>query len=218
MDFLHTPNPLPSLKKNTKSIFGAILFVLFIISSIVYSIYHSINLTKEYTINYTQDFQETVGKINKKITFGFKIRENITNIELDYYDSFNERINDDLIKICDSNLKEIKGDEENEDNFYCLIDYPIKGSDLTNHIVKIHLKYKDKKPEIKRIPLIVKFIEPTIQDGEDDPFDYSQLIEMLYFFDIGSATSYRKFIKIINYKSNGIFTDSNYDSAYLEDY
>ena len=222
MDFLHKPNPLPLLKKNVESVFGGILFGSFIIVSIIYIIYRSFNITKEFTINYTQDFQETVGKINKKITFGFKIRENINNtnnIELEYYDSSNERINDDLIKRCDSNLKEIKADDASDDNnFYCFIDYPIKGSDLTNHIVKIHLKYKDQKPQIKRISLIVKFIEPTIKHEEDDPFDYSQLIEMLYFYDIGSATSYRKFIKIINYKTNGIFTDSDYDSAYLEDY
>ena len=219
LDILHTPNPLPSLKKNTKSNFSIVLFVVLIITSIIYIIYRLINISKEYTINYTQNFQETVGKINKKITFGFKIGDNMDNyIKLEYYDSFNERIDDSLIKRCDSNLKEIKGDESSEENFFCFIDYPIRGSNLTNHIIKMHLKYKDQKPQIKRIPLIVKFIEPTIKHEKDNPFDYSELYEMLYFYDVGSATSYRKFIKVINYKTNGIFTDSNYDSAYLEDY
>ena len=37
---------------------------------------------------------------------------------------------------------------------------------------------------------------------------------MTYFYDIGSATSYRKY----NYKSEGFFKTTDYDSAYLEDY
>ena len=41
---------------------------------------------------------------------------------------------------------------------------------------------------------------------------------MTYFYDIGSATSYRKYIKVINYKSEGFFKTTDYDSAYLEDY
>ena len=90
---------------------------------------------------------------------------------------------------------------------------------MTNHLIKVYLKSNDKKSlGMDKIPLIVKFIEPSIKHDEEDPFDYSDLYEMKYFYDIGSATSYRKYIKVINYKSEGFFQTTNYDSTYLEDY
>ena len=219
MDLLHTPNVLPSIKKDSKSNFSRILFVLFLIACIVVVIYRLIYWDNNYTINYTQDFQKTIGKINKKVTFGFKIRDNVNSYELEYFDSLNEKIDNNLIKRCDSNLKEIKDNETNDDDFFCFINYPIIGSNMTNHILKLHIKAKDKKSlKSERIPLIVKFIEPTIKHKDDNPFDYSELYEMIYFYNLESASSYRKYIKIINYKSKGFFKTSNYDSAYLEDY
>ena len=219
LDILHTPNVLPSIKKNSQSYFSRGLFIIFIIVCLIIIIYRAVDYTNDFKINYTQDFQKTVGKINKKVTFGFRIQDNNNNsIKLEYFDSFNEAINDNIIKRCDSNLKEIKGNETRDDDFYCFIDYQIRGSNITNHIIKVHLKSNDKKSLGKRIPLIVKFIEPTIKHDEENPFDYSDLYEMKYFYDIGSATSYRKYIKVINYKSEGFFGTTDYDSAYLEDY
>ena len=218
LDILHTPNVLPSIKKNSQSYFSRGLFIVFIIVCLIIIIYRAVDYTNDFKINYTQDFQKTVGKINKKVTFGFRIQDNYNNsIKFEFFDSFNEKIND-TIKRCDSNLKEIKGNETRDDDFYCFIDYQIRGSNITNHIIKVHLKSNNTKSLGKRIPLIVKFIEPTIKHDEEDPFDYSDLYEMTYFYDIGSATSYRKYIKVINYKSEGFFKTTDYDSAYLEDY
>ena len=41
---------------------------------------------------------------------------------------------------------------------------------------------------------------------------------MLFFYETQSATSYRKYIKIINYKTEGFFHNSQENSAYLEDF
>lgn len=154
-------------------------------------------------------------------TFGFQIGDNLNDFfEFEFFDSKNIKIDNNIIKICDANIKEIKESKINSSNFFiCFIDYPVIGSNKTNHILKTHIKYNEKKLTInKRIPLVVKFIEPSIKHKNENPFDYSELYEMLFFYETQSATSYRKYIKIINYKTEGFFHKSQENSAYLEDF
>ena len=71
----------------------------------------------------------------------------------------------------------------------------------------------------KRIPLIIKFKEPEINHSLENPFDFSNnLQELIYFYDIHNTTSYRKYAKIIEYKTSSIFDDKKLKSHYLEDY
>ena len=71
----------------------------------------------------------------------------------------------------------------------------------------------------KRIPLLIKFKEPEINHFLENPFDFSNnLQELIYFYDIYNTTSYRKYAKIIEYKTSSIFDDKKLKSHYLEDY
>lgn len=115
-------------------------------------------------------------------------------------------INDDLISICDENLIEIKKNENKENNYICLIDYPLNGSNITNHIIKIHLRNntKNKKINSVRIPLYVKFKEPKLDHNKNDPFVFeNEIIEYIYYYTFDFYTSYRKYIKIIDYITEG---------------
>ena len=71
-----------------------------------------------------------------------------------------------------------------------------------------------------RIPFIIKFKEPVINHSLDNPFDFSNnLQELRYFYDIYNTTTYRKYVKIIEYKTYGIIFDEKIlKSHYLEDY
>ena len=221
LDFLHHPSSLPSVKKESYSKFGVTLTIFFLIIYIGLEIYKIINYSNDYTVAYSQDFQKTNAKVNKNVTFGFKLGQGNLDesFRLEFFNSTNNKINDSLIKICDSNLKEIQGNTISKNNYICFINYPIIGSNITNHIFKVHIIYEGEKEIVKeRIPLFVKFIEPTIKHDEDDPFDYSELYEMVYFYDIDSIISYRKYIKIIDYKTKGFFCDSEDNSAYLDDF
>lgn len=69
--------------------------------------------------------------------------------------------------------------------------------------------------------LFTKFKEPRIRhDKIPDPFDFSEgSYESKYFYDLNFSTSYRNFVKIVNYKTEQYFTFKNYENTmvYLED-
>jgi hypothetical protein len=70
-----------------------------------------------------------------------------------------------------------------------------------------------------RIPLIIKFKEPEINHSLENPFDFPKnLQELKYFYDIHNITSYRKYAKIIEYKTYYLFDEQKLKSHYLEDY
>ena len=220
LDFLHHPSSLPSVKRDSYSKFGIILTIIFLLLYAVFEVFKIINYSSDYTVSYSQDFQKTNTKINKNVTFGFKLGEGNLNeyFKLEFYDSSNNIIENNISKICDSNLNEIKGNKTSKNNYICFIDYPIIGSNRTNHILKARIIYEGEKQQIKeRIPLFVKFIEPTIKHDNSEPFDYSELYEMVYFYDMDSVISYRKYIKIIDYKTKGFVSDYEDNSAYLDD-
>ena len=109
LDFLHTPQPLPSVQKNSISKFGIFLSLSFILSYLVYEIYRVFSYTNNYIVNYSQDFQRTNIDIKMNATFGFQIGDNLNDFfEFEFFDSKNIKIDNNIKKICDSNLKEIK--------------------------------------------------------------------------------------------------------------
>ena len=130
-----------------------------------------------------------------------------------------------MIKVCDENLKEIKSNEINENNYTCIIDYPLKGSNLSNHIIKVHLKYRNNSNSKlllnnDRIPLYIKFKEPVIDhDNQNNPFLFDdEIIEYTYFYSLNFYNSYRKYIKIIDYITESFINIYYNKAAYLEDY
>ena len=65
---------------------------------------------------------------------------------------------------------------------------------------------------------MIKFKEPTIKHKNSNPFDYSELNNIAYFFDTKTITTYWKYITIIDYKTEGFFDSDEYNSAYLNEF
>ena len=148
MDFFHPENNFPRSKNFIKSKFDYFLTISFSAFLISYIIYKWVFYHDNYTISFKQDFLKIYKDTNQKITFGIRLDKNWeSEINLEFRNSNDDKINDDLISICDENLIEIKKNETNENNYKCLIDYPLNGSNITNHIIKIHLR---NIPKIKK--------------------------------------------------------------------
>ena len=222
LDFLHTPEPLPSVKKNTASCCGATLSIFFFIAYIVYEIIIFRNYDNDFKLTYSQDFQQTNIDTGRKITFGFKlVNSNDFNdpFELHAFDSEGKKIDDNLIKKCDPFLREVKENSNLTDNYYCFIDYPINGSKIVNHIFEVRIINRGEIQEnINNLILSMRFKEPILKHNNDNPFDYSEINDLVYFLDIKSTTSYRKYIKLIDYKTYGFFSSEEKKSAYLDDF
>ena len=222
-DFFHPKNNFPRTQNFIVSKFGYFLTSSFVIFFISFSIYKRYYYYKNYTISFKQDFLKVYKDTNQKITFGVRLDKNWeSEINLEFRNSNDDKINDDLISICDENLIEIKKNETNENIYKCLIDYPLNGSNITNHIIKIHLRNntKNKKINSERIPLFVKFKEPKIDhDKKNDPFVFeNEIIEYIYYYTFDFYTSYRKYIKIIDYITTSFISKYIKYSLYLEDY
>ena len=219
LDFLHTPEPLPSVKKNTASSCGASLSILFVISYIAYEIYIFFDYNNDFKLTYSQDFQQTNIDTGRKITFGFKLSNN-----KDFNDSFKLQIidsnNANSIKKCDPLLREVEENSNSTNNYYCFIDYPINGSKHVNHIFEVRIINEGEiKENINSFLLFsMRFKEPRINHNNDNPFENSEIYDLDYFFDIKSITSYRKYIKLIDYKTYGFFSSQDKKSAYLDDF
>lgn len=145
-DFFHPDNIFPRTLKSTKSNFGIIITFAFIGYTIYYIWFEEINkYYLKYTVSYKHDFLKISNDKNQKISFGLKIDKSwAKNIELEFINQNNNIISKNLIKICDENLIELKNNEINENNYSCILNYALKGSHISNHIIKVHLKYNDK--------------------------------------------------------------------------
>ena len=220
LDFLHTPEPLPSVKKNTASCCGATLSILFFICYILYEIYIIYNYDNDFKLTYSQDFQQTNIDTGRKISFGFKIANNNnfnSPFKIHIIGSDGKIIDENSIKKCDPFLQEINSNLT--DNYYCFIDYPINGSRHYDHIFEMRIINDGEIEEDVISPILsIRFKEPRINNNNDNPFDYSGFYDLVYFLDIKSITSYRKYIKLIDYKSFGLFSSQEKKSAYLDDF
>lgn len=196
LDFFHDATNIPLLKTSTKSKFGIIITVLFSFYFIIYLTFEIINYNNNYNLSYSENFI-TNSDVEQKITFGFRIDQKwIDKININIFDSYNKIIDKNLIKICDENLNEIQDDKISQNNYICFINYQTKGSNISNHILKIRLIYENKTmsyfDQSERLALYAKFKEPKISHNNYDPFDFSnELYEFKYFYSFNFSTSYR---------------------------
>ena len=63
--------------------------------------------------------------------------------------------------------------------------------------------------------LSMLFKENRINHNNDNPFEESEINNLVYFIDVKSITSYKKYIKLIDYKTDGLFPTNEKNSAYL---
>ena len=218
LDFLHNPEPLPLVKKDSKSKCGISLSILFFLAYIIYEIYKGYDYSKDFKLSYSQDFMKAKNDINKKITFAFGIANELNNsIKLEFYNSTNHPIDNNLIKICNPHLK---GDKVvSTMNYYCFIDYPIIGSNISGHIFEVLIRYEGELKNIKpRFYLYGVFNEPIIKHNNENPLDNSELYHVAFAYDTSSITTYRKYIKIVDYKTEGFFNNYEESGAYLDEH
>jgi hypothetical protein len=224
-DFIHKRTIFPINKKASASKFGAFITFSVGIFIIVFIIITEIkNYENHNTVSYTHGFVENIEDSYQKVTLGIKLNEDWINyVKMEFFNSFNEKINDDLIKRCDENLNEIKENKKNTDNYICFINYPLAGSNITNHIIKIRLIKNDNETShpIGRIPFYIKFKDTLIDHERKNPFVIPESVhKYTYFYDLNFTTSIRKYIRIIDYKTELYFHCLDFwnKNVYLEDY
>ena len=205
-----------------------VFILIYLLTVLIYLYYLSYSYKTQSNISFSQ-LSIQVEDYEQSMTFGFFIDNNLTDkIIIKLFDSDNNPIfNYDT---CDENLNLLADNEVNltqKRNFKCFINYKFKKSYTTNHQIKIHLKknnsYNFDEIKQERIPLIIKFKEPIVDHSLDNPFDFpNELQELKYFYDKDNVTAYRKYAKIIEYKTYGLFSlfseEETINSHYLEDY
>ena len=207
---------IKKMESDSRKIFILIYLLIFLI----YLYYLSYSYKTQSKIAFSQLFIQEED-YEQSMTFGFFVDYNWTDkIIIELFDSDNNPIfNNDT---CDENLNLLTNDEVNSTQkrrFKCFINYKFKKSYKTNHQIKIHLKKNNSEMQEQRIPLIIKFKEPVVNHSLDNPFYFSnELQELVYFYDKDNVTSYRKYAKIIEYKTDSLFSEETIKSHYLEDY
>ena len=204
------------MESDSKKIFILIYLLIFLI----YLYYLAYSYKIQSKISFSQLFIQEED-YEQSMTFGFFIDYNWTNkMIIELFDSDNNPIfNNDT---CDEYLNLLTNDEVNltqKRSFKCFINYKIKKSYTTNHQIKIHLRKNNTEMQEQRIPLIIKFKEPVVNHSLDNPFDFpNELQELVYYYDKDNVTSYRKYVKFIEYKTESLFSEETIKSHYLEDY
>ena len=218
LDFLHNPEPLPNVKNDTNSKCGIFLSIIFFVAYIAYEIFLIVDYNNDYKLTYSQDFINSKVGVEQKITFGFRLPMMYNDsIRLIFFNSSHGLIEDNLIKRCGPNLKERKG-ESYLDDFFCFIDYPITDNNFNDIIFEVLVSYEGEIEDNRSdVYLYIDLIEPRLQHNNDNPFDYSKINEFMYFFNTGSSTLYEKYLKIIDYKTEGFFSSYENNAAYLDE-
>ena len=221
LDILHNPEPLPSVKKNTNSKCGISLSIIFLISYIAYEIYIMCNYKNDYKVTYSQDLQQSFTNTNGTVTFALGLSHNLNSknfngsFKLILYNATNREIDDRLIKKCDP-VSWLNKKGKSFINYTCLIDYPVVGGNFGTQIFHAYIGYEGEIKETKgEVDLFLQFLEPRLKHNEDNPFDYSEINSLLFSYDVNKFTAYKKYIKFIHYKTNGLFTADEKNSAYI---
>jgi len=207
-------------KKKMESDSRKIFILIYLLFFLIYLYYLSFSYKIQSKISFSQLFIQEED-YEQSMTFGFFLDYNWTDkIIIELFDSDNNPIfNNDT---CDENINLLADNEVNltqKRTFKCFINYKFKKSYTTNHQIKIHLKKNNSEMQEQRIPLIIKFKEPVVNHSLDNPFDFpNELQELIYFYDKDNVTSYRKYAKIIEYKTDSLFSEETIKSHYLEDY
>ena len=224
VDFLHVRESYPLTNIPTVSSLGMILSILMLLVWAVLILFEALNYHKHYTLTFSQEYignidETNEGKIN--VTFGFQIINETSPDQIDYriFDSFNKTIN---YTYCNEKFEEISYDVKNYNNIYrCFINYTIVVTDKFNHFVKIHL-INNGFSEIGRVPFKLIFKDPIIDHDSKNPFveRKEQQLGSKYFYDTELQTYYRKYLKIVDYKTGSFFNENEdyITKYYLEDF
>lgn len=217
-DFLHTPTSFPLTKKATKSYLGIFLSLVMISFFIALTIREFFQYDKNYIINYSQGFIEREEWANKTITFGFNVLEEWENeVSFKMVNSKSEEIN---LTRCNENLIESENGK-----FYCLLNTSLELDSSFSHVFKLLLYLKKNLTEYEplRIPFTLLIPEPKIShDNFGNPIE-SSIENFTCFYNTEEITTFRRYLKLIQYKTEKIYfynyNDNRYDEKiYLDDF
>jgi len=224
VDFLHVRESYPLTNIPTVSSLGMILSILMLLVWAVLILFEALNYHKHYTLTFSQEYIGNINEFNEdkiNVTFGFQIINETSPDQIDYriFDSFNKTIN---YTYCNEKFEEISYDVKNYNNIYrCFINYTIVVTDKFNHFVKIHL-INNGFSEIGRVPFKLIFKDPIIDHDSKNPFveRKEQQLGSKYFYDTELQTYYRKYLKIVDYKTGSFFNENEdyITKYYLEDF
>ena len=193
------------------------MFVLFLTTFAILFIIINFQSKKNPSISYYQDFIRKREFVGLKITLGFNVSDEWKDQVI--FTLYNQ---DDIIlnySICDENL------EESENlTYYCIINYSIQKNNLSSYSLKLHLNLTRKVEKEEKIPFSISMREPNINHtNEKNPlyiYDKDSINKFRCFFNTKEITSYRRYLKLINYISHGgyNFDDKEIDILYLDDF
>ena len=123
-----------------------------------------------------------------------------------------------ILQLCNENL------EESENfTYYCIVNYSIISHPSSNHILKLHLDLT-KKFKKEKIPFSVSIREPIINHTNyKNPLNLyhkDSINKFISFYQTNEVTSYRRYLKFINYITFGgfIYDDKKDEAIYLDDF
>ena len=219
LDFLHYPTTFPITKNATKSYFGIFLSFIMIVICIL-EFFHDYNkIGTNYSVTFEQDLISKNVWNNKTVTLGFNVsKEFENNVTFKFFDSYEKNISSILEK-CDENLSLIKGNEI--PTYYCLIDYQLNMSNNSDYALKVDIALNNKRPDNEvKIPFYIAIKEVIIQhDNKDNPLNRSMINIIKSFFGTIEKTTFRRNLKLINYKTKGWFyEEKEFNDIYLDDF
>ena len=204
-------------KKTTKSKCGYFLSVCFLLTFVILFYFVYLDSKKNPSVKYSQDFIRKRLLDGKKVTLGFNVSDEWKNdVIFTLYDSQNEQIN---FTTCNENL------EESENfTYYCIVNYSITSHLSSSHILKLHLNLIKKLDKEEKIPFSISIREPIVKHTKYknplDIYDKDSINRFISFFQTNEVTSYRRYLKFINYITYGgcIHDDKKDEAIYLDDY
>jgi hypothetical protein len=215
-DIFHPQLNYKTKRKSTCSCWGVILFFVFIGLSIYFFVHEYKGRKQNYSFSFSQKFIRRKQWEEKKITIGFNTSEEWKNdVNIDLYDSQNKTIN---YTQCDEYLEESKNG-----TYFCIINYSITTNNSNDYILKFQLSLKKTVKTRKIIHFSVAMKEPFIDhDNLENPitFDYDFSVNKFRcFYATDEITDYGKYLKLINYTTEGGFVDDTLiNTIYLDDY
>ena len=170
------------------------------------------------SVKFYQDFIKKSKWVGKKITLAFNVSDEYKNrVIFSLFDPNNEIIN---LSKCNEELV------ESEDFvYYCIVNYSITKNSFSSHALKLHLNLTEEIIDQEyKIPFSFTIREPNINhtnyENPLDLYDQESINKFKCFYYTKEITSYRRYIKIINYTTDGgyIHDDQNIDEIYLDDF
>lgn len=217
IDCLHSTTVYETKKKTKFSKCGIIFVCLFISTFIILFFIIKEKSKKNPSISFYQDFIRKREFIGKKITLGFNVSDQWKDqVIFTLYNQDNETVN---LSICDENLEESKNY-----TYYCIINYSLQKSDINSYSLKLYLNLTKNITEEDKIPFSISIREPNINhSNEENPLDLyheTSINKFKCFYNTKEITSYRRYLKFINYISYGGFSfkDRNTSELYLDDF